>query len=127
MSLDQAVAAARTAATKTLDETVVLDVGEVIGITDHFVITSGHNDRQVRAVVDEVTMALKRLGAAPLRREGGGDATWVLLDYGDFIVHVLATEARDFYGLERLWSDAVRVDWEAAGTARVERAERALR
>lgn len=127
MSLDQAVAAARAASTKTLDETVVLDVGQVIGITDLFVITSGRNDRQVRAVVDEVTMTLKRLGASPLRREGGGDATWVLLDYGDFIVHVLGSEARDFYGLERLWSDAERVDWEAAATSTAEPTARALR
>ena len=112
MSLEQALAAARAASSKTLDKTVVLDVGDVIGITDHFVIASGRNDRQVRAIVDEVVVALKALGAAPLRREGGEDASWILLDYGDFIVHVLGSEARDYYALERLWSDATRVEWD---------------
>ena len=95
-----------------MEETLLLDVGDLIGITDHFVITSGRNDRQVRAIVDEVVAALKRVGESPLRREGGGDASWILLDYGDFVVHVLSSEARDYYALERLWSDAVRVDWD---------------
>lgn len=107
------MAAARAASSKTLDETVVLDVGDLIGITDHFVITSGRNDRQVRAIVDEVTGALKRMGASLLRREGDADASWVLLDYGDFVVHVLGSEARSYYGLERLWSDAPAVEWDA--------------
>lgn len=126
MSLDRAVVAARAAASKTLDETIVLDVGDLIGITDHFVITSGRNDRQVRAVMDEVTAALKRLGSSPLRREGTGEASWILLDYGDFVVHVLGSEARDYYGLERLWSDAVRVEWDepAATGPRSSRAAR---
>ena len=114
MSFEQTVAAARAASSKTLDETVVLDVGDLIGITDHFVVASGRNDRQVRGVVDEVVAVLKRMGATPLRREGGEDATWVLLDYGDFIVHVLGSEARAYYGLERLWSDAIRVEWDVA-------------
>ena len=114
MSLEQAVAAARAASSKTLDATVVLDVGDLIGITDHFVVASGRNDRQVRAVVDEVVAELKRMGASPLRREGGDDASWVLLDYGDLVVHVLGSEARGYYGLERLWSDATRVEWDAA-------------
>lgn len=114
MSLDQALVAARAASSKTLDETVVLDVGELIGITDHFVVASGRNDRQVKAVVDEVTKVLKAMGASPLRREGGEDASWILLDYGDFVVHVLASEARGYYGLERLWSDATRIEWDVA-------------
>lgn len=114
MSLERAIAAARAASSKTLDEIVVLDVGDLIGITDQFVIASGLNDRQVRAIVDEVVGALKRVGASPLRREGGQDASWILLDYGDFIVHVLDAEARGYYGLERLWSDATRVEWDVA-------------
>jgi ribosome-associated protein len=112
LSLERVVAAARAAASKTLEETVVLDVGDLIGITDHFVVTSGRNDRQVRAIVDEVTGVLKAMGASPLRREGGEDASWVLLDYGDFVVHVLGSEARAYYGLERLWSDARPVAWD---------------
>ena len=113
LSLERVMVAARAASSKTLDETVVLDVGDLIGITDHFVITSGRNDRQVRAIVDEVTMVLKRMGVSLLRREGDADASWVLLDYGDFVIHILDAEARGYYGLERLWSDAPAVEWDA--------------
>ena len=114
LSLEHVVAAARAAASKTLEATVVLDVGDLIGITDHLVVTSGRNDRQVRAIVDEVTGVLRSMGASPLQREGGADASWILLDYGDFVVHVLGSEARDYYGLERLWSDARSVEWDVA-------------
>lgn len=120
LSLDRALAAARAASSKTLDETVVLDVAELIGITDHFVIASGRNDRQVKAVVDEVTAQLKKLGSSPLRKEGADGASWVLLDYGDVVVHVLASEARGYYGLERLWSDATRIDWDVAPVGHAE-------
>ncbi len=109
MSLDLALAAARAATAKTLEETVVLDVGPLIAITDYFVVTGGRNDRQVRAVVDEVQHAMRRAGGRLLRREGHDDARWVLLDYGDVVVHVLHAEARAYYGLERLWADAGRV------------------
>ena len=100
-------------------DTIVLSVGEVLAITDAFVITSGSNPRQVRTIVDEVEERLKRSGGpAPLRIEGLDDARWVLMDYGDFVVHVLLNEARDFYQLERLWSDAERWDWDrSAGVA----------
>lgn len=111
MSLSLVISAAKAASTKTLDDTVVLDVGDLIGITDHFVITGGRNDRQVRAIVDEVARAVKAGGGTLYRREGLADARWVLLDYGDFIVHVLDAEAREYYSLERLWSDSTRVEW----------------
>lgn len=117
MSLPLAITAARAASAKTLEETVVLDVGELIALTDHFVITGGRNDRQVRAVVDEVQRQVKAAGGRLLRSEGLDAGHWVLLDYGDFVVHVLDAEARDYYGLERLWADSPRVAWEDASDA----------
>lgn len=105
----QALVAAEAAASKKGDDTLVLDVGEILAITDFFVVTSGANDRQVKAIVEEIERRLKEEGLAPLRVEGADDRRWVLIDYGDFWVHVFQQETRDFYGLERLWSDAPRV------------------
>ena len=103
--------AAHAAADKKAAETVILDVGAVLAITDAFVITSGANDRQVRTIVEEIERQLKEAGGpAPLRIEGLREAQWVLVDYGDFVVHVFLEEVRAFYDLERLWSDAPRVD-----------------
>lgn len=104
-------AAVEAASSKTDDPTVVLDVGELLGITDYFVITSGSNVRQVRTIAEEVEMRVKALGGgSPRYVEGLADANWVLVDYGEFIVHVFLDEARRFYNLERLWSDAPRVE-----------------
>jgi ribosome-associated protein len=97
---------------------VVLEVGDIISITDAFVITSGTNTRQVRTIAEEVERKLKEEGArAPVQVEGLGDSSWVLLDYGDFVVHVFLTETRDYYSLERLWADAPRVQWEETAAA----------
>jgi len=102
--------AAGAASSKTLEPTVVLDVGDLLGITDHFVITSGSNVRQVRTIAEEVELRVKAFGGgSPRYIEGLDDARWVLLDYGEFIVHVFLEEARQYYDLERLWSDAPRV------------------
>jgi ribosome-associated protein len=88
-------------------------VGDLIGIVEAFVITSAPNTRQVRTIVDEVELRLReQAGVKPRSAEGLDDASWVLLDYGDVVVHVFLTETRDFYGLERLWADAERVEWE---------------
>ena len=96
----------------------MLDVGDIIGITDAFVITSGNNVRQVKTIAEEVERQLKELsGSKPLQVEGLSDASWVLLDYGDFVVHVFHTETRAYYDLERLWSDAPRIGWEEAAAA----------
>ncbi len=104
-------AAADAASSKTIDPTVVLDVGDLLGITDHFVITSGSNVRQVRTIAEEIELRVKEQGGgSPRYIEGLDDARWVLLDYGDFVVHVFLDEARRYYDLERLWSDAPRVD-----------------
>jgi len=87
-------------------------MGELFGVVDAFVITSAANTRHVRTLVEEIERRIKELhGIAPVRTEGLGDATWVLMDYGDFIVHVFLQETRDYYDLEHLWSGAPRVPW----------------
>jgi ribosome-associated protein len=107
-----AIEAARAADDKKGGDTVVLAVGEVLAITDHFVITHGTNPRQVRTLAEEVERRVAEEGGPkPLRIEGLDDLSWVLLDYGDFVVHVFAEEARRFYELERLWADVSTVDW----------------
>jgi len=89
---------------------VVLDLRKAAGFTDYFVICSAANTRQVRAIADAVIEALAADGAKPAHIEGYDRSEWVLLDYFDFIVHVFGTETRLFYGLERLWGNAERVD-----------------
>lgn len=92
---------------------MILSVGKTLSITDAFVISSGTNPRQVRSMAEEVEEKIKQAGGPPpLRVEGLDDARWVLMDYGDFVVHLLLDEARDFYQLDRLWSDADRWEWD---------------
>ena len=110
---NRSILAARAAAAKSATDTVVLEVGDIIGITECFVITSGTNIRQVRTIAEEIERKLKEVGGpGPIQVEGLSDASWVLLDYGDFVVHVFQLETRSYYDLERLWSDAPRVEWE---------------
>ncbi|HZU78761.1 MAG TPA: ribosome silencing factor [Acidimicrobiales bacterium] len=109
---DAALAAARAADGKLGESTVVLSMGDLLGVTDAFVITSGRNSRQVRTIVEEVERQVKEeTGRSPRSVEGLRDLHWVLMDYGDVIVHVFLDEARAYYDLERLWGDAVRLDW----------------
>ncbi|MEO6334136.1 MAG: ribosome silencing factor [Pyrinomonadaceae bacterium] len=90
---------------------VGLDLREIASFTEFFVIASGTNTRQVQAIADEINEQLKKqLRRKPVRIEGYSAAEWVLLDYGDFVVHLFDKEARDFYDLERLWRDARRVE-----------------
>jgi ribosome-associated protein len=98
-------AAARAAADKLATDILAFDVSEQLAITDAFLLTSGANDRQVKAIVDEVEDKLREIGAKPIRREGERDGRWVLIDYGEIVVHVQHTEERQFYALERLWRD----------------------
>lgn len=110
-----AVVAARSADAKLGDRTVVLDMAGLLGITDAFVVTSATNGRQVKSIVEAVEASVKaELGIAPLRVEGLGDLQWVLMDYGDAVVHVFLEETRQLYDLERLWGDAPRVKWRQA-------------
>ncbi len=109
---EECLVAAAAADAKSGENTVILSMGAILGITDAFVVTSGHNARQVKSIVDEVELRIKEsAGRAPLRVEGLADAQWVLMDYGDFLVHVFLDETRAFYDLEHLWSDAPRIPW----------------
>lgn len=112
-SRDLAVLAARAADAKKGEHTVVLDVGEVLAITGYFVVTSATNTRLVRTLADEVERAVKEAGGpSPRQVEGLRDLRWVLIDYGDVVVHVFLDEARHFYDIERLYRDVPVVVWE---------------
>ena len=104
-AIDLAHAAARAAGDKLAQQIVAFDVSDQLAITDVFVIASASNDRQVKAIVEEVQARLRDIGARPLRREGEREGRWVLLDYGEIVVHVQHEEEREFYALERLWRD----------------------
>src|SRR5699024_1201995 len=107
-----AVIAARAAAAKGGEDVVILDVGPVLAVCDHFVIASASNTRLVRTLADEVEKAVGlNDGPRPIRVEGLDDLRWVLLDYGDIVVHIFLDEARSHYDLERLWSDVERIPW----------------
>lgn len=100
-----AEAAAEAAADKKASDLLLLDVSDQLVITDCFVLASAPNDRAVKAVVDAIEERLVGMSAKPLRREGERDHRWVLLDYGDIVVHVQHAEERVYYALERLWKD----------------------
>lgn len=105
--------AARSCWDKGGEDTVILSVGRTLSITDAFVISSATNPRQVRTMAEEVEERIKAAGGPPpIRVEGLDDARWVLMDFGDFVVHVLLDEAREFYQLDRLWSDSEHWDWD---------------
>jgi len=114
---EPALVAARAADAKLGESTVVLAMGELLGVTDAFVITTGRNSRQVRTIAEEVERRVREdTGRSPWAVEGLRELRWVLIDYGDFLVHVFHEEDRQYYDLERLWGDADRVDWKADGT-----------
>lgn len=103
--------AIRSAAEKKAQHMVALDLRPVASFTEFFVICSAQNQRQVQAIADEISEQLKKqLKQSPVRVEGYNAAEWVLLDYGDFVFHIFAKEAREFYDLERLWRDAAKVE-----------------
>ncbi len=102
--------AARAAYDKKADDVVVLDLRKLASFADYFLLCSGHNARQVKALADGVEQALGMEGVRPAHVEGYERAEWILLDYFDFIVHVFNAETRRFYGLERLWGSALRIE-----------------
>jgi ribosome-associated protein len=104
-AIELAVAAATAAAEKQASDIVALDVSDTLIITDVFLLCSARNERQVKAIVEEIEARLDRLDVDPIRREGERDGRWVLLDYLDLVVHVQHQEEREHYGLERLWKD----------------------
>ena len=108
--LDERIWMALTAAAeKKAIDTVVLDLREIASFTDYFIIASGANERQVQALSDEVVDTLKKSGTPVIRVEGYKTAEWILLDYGDFVMHIFGDKARKFYDLERLWRESKRV------------------
>lgn len=105
--------AARAADDKLGTDQVALDVSATLYITDAFLIISAENDRQIGSIVDAVEEAVQTTyGRTPLRREGRGSGDWVLLDFGDIVVHVFSPEQREYYALERLWKDCSVIDLE---------------
>ncbi len=108
-----AILAARAASEKKATDPKVLELGELIGVTDYFLICSASSSRQVRTIVDEIEKSVKgTLGLRPRGVEGLSDASWVLIDYGGVVIHVMSEEARAFYALEKLWSDAQLISWD---------------
>ncbi|GLE56453.1 ribosome silencing factor [Mycobacteroides chelonae] len=114
-AVELATLAAQAAASKLATDVVVIDVSEQLVITDCFVIASASNERQVNAIVDQVEEVLRRAGQKPVRREGGREGRWTLLDYVDVVVHVQHEDERNYYALERLWRDCptIAVDLDA--------------
>ena len=114
--------AAAAAADKLASDIIAYDVSEQLVITDAFLLCSAANDRQVRAIVDEIEERLRKAGAKPARREGEREMRWVLLDYIDVVIHVQNADERVYYSLERLWKDCPVIPLPepvgAAGTAR---------
>lgn len=102
--------AGQAAADKLASDIVAIDVSEQLVVTDAFLICTGNNERQVSAIVDAVEEELARSGRKPLRREGQREQHWVLLDYGDIVVHVQLAEDRMHYAIERLWKDCPNIE-----------------
>ena len=111
-ALDLAQLAARAADSKQGEDIVALDVSEPLPLTDVFVLVTGRNERNVQAIAAEVEERLIEAGAKPLRREGRAEGRWILIDFGDVIVHIFHEEERLFYSLERLWKDCPAVPLE---------------
>ncbi len=105
-----AITAARAASDRKAAEIIALDVSDHLVLTDAFVIASGNNERQVGAIVDAVEEAMHKAGAKRIRREGKEGGRWVLIDFGDVIVHVQHQEDRAFYALEKLWADCPAIE-----------------
>jgi len=111
-SVELAIAAAQVADAKKATDVLVLDVGDVLSITGYFVVASASNPRLVRTVAEEIEAALKeRFDRSPVRTEGQREQQWILVDYGDVVVHVFHETQREFYAIERLYGDVPRITW----------------
>src|SRR6266436_6218232 len=119
--------AATAASDKLATDIIAYDVSEQLVITDAFLLCSAPNDRQVRAIVDEIEEKLTKAGAKPVRREGEREGRWILLDYLDIVVHVQHAEERVFYALERLWKDCSLIELPETVTASAAQASRGRR
>jgi len=105
--------AVRAAESKQAKDLRILDLRSISAFADYFILVSGANTRQIQAIADEVEMQLKKAGDRPLSIEGYDNAEWVLMDYGDYLVHIFSEKARAYYDLERLWRDAKVVEPES--------------
>lgn len=116
-----AIAAARAAAAaiddKKGEDIILLDLSGLLVVTDVFVVASGTSNRHVKSLVEDAEEALRGLDRRPLRREGVDHGEWVLLDYGDVVIHVFDRQTRAYYELERLWADAPHIDFERSSSA----------
>jgi len=110
--------AAQAATDKKAFDLVGLEVGELTSYADGLLLCSAASERQVGAVADEIVHRLKKAGSKPLHKEGAGRSDWVLMDFGDFVVHVFTEDRRAYYGLDSLWGDAPRLDEAALGIDR---------
>lgn len=120
-SKEWALIAAGAASDKKAVDIMVIDIAELLVVTDYFVICTGNTDIQVRAIADEIEDRLREeAGIKPIGREGVNESKWILLDFGDFVVHVFQPEERGFYRLETLWGDAPRVELPADITGNVQ-------
>ena len=109
-ALQLARVAALAAVDKIAQDVMAIDVSDQLSLTDVFVIASAGNERQVGAIVDEIEDRLRDAGVKPIRREGAREGRWVLIDFGDIVVHVQHADEREFYQLERLWKDCPEID-----------------
>jgi ribosome-associated protein len=108
-TLGRALVCAKAAIDKKAERLKLLDLTEMSGFTDYFIICSGTSDRQVQAIADSVTLAMDEIDAKLVSTEGYSEGRWVLLDFGDVVVHVFLDALREYYDLETLWADAPRV------------------
>ena len=108
-SREYAVLAAQAASDKKAEEIIAFDVGELLVVTDFFVICNGRNDRHVRTIAEEVQVQMKQAGLPAIGVEGAEEGKWILIDFVDVVVHVFQPGEREFYRLEKLWSDAPRL------------------
>ncbi|HEX4016995.1 MAG TPA: ribosome silencing factor [Frankiaceae bacterium] len=115
-AVELAMVAAQAAADKLATDVTVLDVADRLAITDTFVLTSAPTERQVSSIVDEIELRMREAGVKPVRREGEREGRWVLLDFGDVVVHVQHAEEREYYALERLWKDCPELPFVDAST-----------
>jgi ribosome-associated protein len=108
-----ALFAARTAEEKKAKDTIIYDLHGLSDVTDYFVITTAQSKAQSRAICESISHELKVRGVHRLGQEGSAGGQWVLLDYGDCVIHIFSPALREYYGLESLWGDAPKVDWQA--------------
>jgi len=109
ISLAKAFLSIQAAANKKAENMKILDLGKISSFTDYFVVCSGHSDRQVQAIADSIVIQLKEDGFMPISVEGYREGRWVVVDFGDVVIHVFLDALREYYDIEKLWSDARKV------------------